>query len=208
MKIGMMMRKLETNQIRIQEFSLESIIEGIIYLLSEPITLKKLSLITTSDIKQIEDVLGTLQAKYEQKSDPFFIEYSSHENLHQRTVELKLRKDALQKLQSYSFISSQELPTKYFRIMSVIMNLEYVKNEKIDQTTLKKELKLEKNDLNKFLGVLFHFGYLERDKDYFRTSNRFLRRMGFPTDKKLVREMLKEKTIEFALQYFGFENDR
>lgn len=208
MKIGMMMRKLETNQIRIQEFSLESIIEGIIYLLSEPITLKKLSLITTSDIKQIEDVLGTLQAKYEQKSDPFFIEYSSHENLHQRTVELKLRKDALQKLQSYSFISSQELPTKYFRIMSVIMNLEYVKNEKIDQTTLKKELKLEKNDLNKFLGVLLHFGYLEKDKDYFRTSNRFLRRMGFPTDKKLVREMLKEKTIEFALQYFGFENDR
>ena len=189
-----------------QEFSLESIIEGIMYLLSEPITLDRLSLATKSDIEQIQDVIGILQDKYEQMKDPFYIEHTLDEKTQMSTVELKLRDDELKKLQSYSFISNQELPTKYFRVMSVLMNIEYISNEKVDKKILKKELKLDQRDLDKILGVLLQFGYLKRKNNLFFTSDSFLRRMGFPTDKKLVKSMLKERTIEFTLQYYGFNN--
>jgi len=190
-----------------QELTLDSMIEGIIYLISEPITLTRLSLTTQSNIEQIQDAVRRLQTKYEQMKDPFIIKQTINENSSLNTVELKLHDNALRKLQKYAFTSSQELPKQYFQIMSIIMHLEYVKNIQINKKILKKELKMDQKILDKNLGILIHFGYLEQKQEQFRTSDRFLRRMGFPTDKRQVKIMLKEKTIEYALQYFGFENE-
>ena len=91
--------------------------------------------------------------------------------------------------------------------MSIIMHLEFVKNIQINKRNLKKELKMDQKSLDKNLGILIHFGYLEKNQEQFITSDRFLRRMGFPTDKERVKTILKEKTIEYALQYFGFKNE-
>jgi len=202
------MSKITNTNTLDQEPTLDSMIEGIIYLISEPITLTRLSLTTQSNIEQIQDAVRRLQTKYEQMKDPFIIKQTLNENSSLNTVELKLHDEALRKLQKYAFTSSQELPKKFFQIMSIIMHLEYVKNIQINKKILKKELKIDQKILDKNLEMLIHFGYLEQKQEQYRTSDRFLRRMGFPTDKERVKIMLKEKTIEYALQYFGFENEK
>lgn len=202
------MSKITNTNTLDQEPTLDSMIEGIIYLISEPITLTRLSLTTQSNIEQIQDAVRRLQTKYEQMKDPFIIKQTLNENSSLNTVELKLHDEAVRKLQKYAFTSSQELPKKFFQIMSIIMHLEYVKNIQINKKILKKELKIDQKILDKNLGMLIHFGYLEQKQEQYRTSDRFLRRMGFPTDKERVKIMLKEKTIEYALQYFGFENEK
>lgn len=190
-----------------QESTLDSMIEGILYLISEPITLTRLSLVVQSNTEQIQDTLERLQTKYEQMKDPFIIKQTLKENPSLNTVELRLHDEVLKKLQKYAFTSSKELPKKYFRMMSMIMHLEYVKYIQINKKILKNELRMDQKNLDKNLKVLINFGYLEKKQEQYVTSDRFLRRMWFPTNKEQVKTILKEKTIEYALQYFGFENE-
>lgn len=189
------------------EIPLESVIEGIMYLFWKPITLVKLSFVTQCEVNQVMEALSKLQNKYDQMNDPLIIEHKRNEDFEKYTVELKLREKALKTLRFYEFMTSQELSIRYYRYMSIIMHLEYVKNKKITKEILEKEFKKDKRDLEKILRVLLKFGYIEKKQNTYITSDRFLKRMGLPTEKESVKKVLKDKTIKFALDYFGFENE-
>ncbi len=185
----------------------DNLIEGILYLLSKPVSLKKLSSIAQIELMKVEEVMTGLQKKYGQMNTPFIIEFTINEFPEKNEVELKLPEKVLKTLASYDFITAQELPSKYYRYMSTIMLLEYVKNKRIDKKLLEKEFKMDKYVLEKNIRVLMQYGYLEKTQNYYTTSERFLIRMGLPSDKDLVTKALKEKTIEYALELYGFEND-
>jgi hypothetical protein len=190
-----------------ETITLNQLVEGILYILAKPVAITKLASLMQVETSEIELQIENLQKKYDYLKTPYKIKFTQNSSPDNSIVELKIEKAALELLTTFDFFSTQELPTKFYRYMSRILLLEYVKNKKIDKKLLLKELKMDLSSLEKNLRILTQYGYLTKLQNYYTTSDRFLLRMGLPTNKKSVKKALKEKTIKYALEQFGFENE-
>ncbi|MFW9906373.1 MAG: hypothetical protein ACFFFH_18780 [Candidatus Thorarchaeota archaeon] len=187
--------------------TLNQLVEGILYILAKPVTLGKLANVLQMEIKEIKSQIESIQMKYSHLKYPYEIKFTQNDSPEKSTVELKISDTGLELLTNYDFFSTQELPTKFYRFMSTILLLEYVKKKRIDKKLLIKEIKTDIPSLEKNLRILTQYGYLKKSKNYYTTSERFLLRMGLPTNKELVTKALKENTIKYALEQFGFKDE-
>lgn len=190
-----------------ETIDVNQLVEGILYILAKPVSLTRLSSLAQIETKRVEEIIKRLQKKYELLNTPYMIEFIRNDVPDNILVELKLTNAGLEFLVSYDFVTTQELPAKYYQYMSTIMLLEYVKNKKITKKLLEKELKVDTPSLEKKLRILMQYGYITKKGNNYTTSDWFLRRMGLPTNKDSVRKAFKSKTIEYALEQFGFKNE-
>lgn len=187
---------------------LEQFVEGILYILARPVSLKELMLFTQTNQEKIIELIETITSRYETDNTAYKIYISESEDPDLKMYELRLTEKAFGILSNVDFVTTEELPAKYYKFMSTLTFLELVENKKITIDLLKKNFGLEQSVIEKNIRVLIQYGFLDSEKDketYYTTSPRFLRKMGLPTDTILVKKVLKDKAIAFAMKQSGFD---
>lgn len=187
---------------------LEQFVEGILYILARPVSLKEVMLFTQINQEKVEELIEIINNRYQTDNTPYCIFITDSEDPDLKMFELRLSEKAFGILSNVDFVTTQELPAKYYKFMSTVTFLEFVENQKITLSSLVKILGIEKSVVEKNIRVLVQYGFLdiEMDKEtFYTTSPRFLRKMGLPTDVVLAKKVLKDKAISFAMKQSGFD---